>query len=89
MINDELDLIAKIGQLANGFQRETVVSASANIILNALRQEHPTLVAAQNQFEAMVVEMRAALADKHYDAAGNRQDRKIVLPSRLFDRVPG
>ena len=79
-MREERELIAAFGQLADGYDHEKVIGAAANILLNALRQSHARHIDAEEHFEALVVEMRRLLRDKHYHEDGTRNDRRIVLP---------
>jgi hypothetical protein len=73
-------IMAAVGQLANGFQRHEVIDASGQIILNALRQEHARHIDAEAQLEALFDNMRASLRRDHYDDRGDRKDRRIIIP---------
>lgn len=77
----ERELIAAMAQVANGFQRDEVVSAAANIIINAIRQDHATLASAEKQLDGVLAAMRSALRTAHYHRDGTRNDRRIILPS--------
>lgn len=74
-------IMAAVGQVANGFQREEVINASGNIILNCLRQEHPRYIDAREQLEALIDELRTALRRDHYDERGDRKERRLILPT--------
>lgn len=73
-------IMAAVGQVASGFQRDEVINASGQIILNALRQEHARHIDAEEQLEALFENMRASLLRDHYDDRGERKDRRIILP---------
>lgn len=84
----ERELIAAIAQVATGFQRGEVIDASANIILNAIRQDHATLASAEERLDDILLNMRSALRTAHYHRDGTRNDRRIVLPP-LRDLIAG
>ena len=77
---EDRELIAAFGQLASGYNHDKVVSAAANILLNALRQKHSTLAKAEAQLDEVEHEMRAALRTRHYHDDGSRNNRRIVIP---------
>jgi hypothetical protein len=83
----ERELIAAIAQVANGFERVEVIDACANIILNAIRQDHATLASAEERLEELTANMRSALRTAHYRRDGTRNDRRIILPP-LRELIP-
>jgi hypothetical protein len=83
----ERELIAAIAQVANGFERVEVIDACANIILNAIRQDHATLPSAEERLEELLANMRSALRTAHYHRDGTRNDRRIILPP-LRELIP-
>lgn len=80
-MKEERDLIREIGAIAHDYRREAVIGAVANILLNAVRQTHPTLGAAEEELRDLHDKMTAALRKSHYHQDGSRNDRRIVLPS--------
>lgn len=74
------ELIAAIAQVADGFQNDEVIDAAANIILNAIRQDHATLASAEERLDDITANMRSALRTAHYHRDGTRNDRRIILP---------
>lgn len=76
----ERRLIASIGKVANGYQHDEVVGASANIILNSLRQSHARHIDAEEELEALFESMRRGLRNDHYDDSGRRKERRLILP---------
>ena len=79
-MREERELIAAFGRLAHDYDRENVIGAAGNILLNALRQEHKTLGAAQEHLRDLYDRMQEALTKKHYHEDGTRNDRRITLP---------
>jgi hypothetical protein len=80
-------LIGAIAQAANGFERDEVIGAAANIILNAIRQDHATLPSAEERLEELLANMRSGLRTAHYHRDGTRNDRRIILPP-LRELIP-
>jgi predicted outer membrane lipoprotein len=66
-----------------------VNGAAANIIINAMRQEHPTRAAAERAFDDLFGRMKALLLD-HYDASGRKKGvfpyTQVVQPLLLLDK---
>lgn len=80
----ERELFDRLTQAANGFQRDQVIGASANVIVNALRQTHATRRAALDDFDALTARVRALIAS-HYDGTGKRRN---VFPFHQHIEVP-
>ena len=57
---------------ANNFATADVIGAAANLIVNALRQAHPTRQAAEISYDEMAARVKGLLFE-HYDAAGRRR----------------
>lgn len=74
-------IMQAFGQAADGHQRDDVVDATANLLLNALRQSHAKLPAAEEELEHLVANMKAALARDHYLPDGTRRERQVILPN--------
>lgn len=75
------DAFCKVG---NGFSSEQVAGAAANLLVNALRQAHPTRHAAFEAFDRIATQTRNLIAD-HYDALGKRRN---VFPFHQVIEVP-
>lgn len=73
-------LFDAFARAADGYQRDQVVGASTNLLMNALRQNHKTRAAAEEELDALVATMKAELARLHYDENGRRIERRIMLP---------
>lgn len=86
MCDERSALTQKFAAAADGFPRHAVVNAGGNMIINALRQSHSTLDAAELELADLVERMRAALRERHYDAGGSRRVHNIVMPhpSQMF-----
>lgn len=80
MSQRERELIAAFGQLATGFNYDTVIAAAADLMLNGLRQKHAKHIDAEEQLDELIARMRLQLERKHYHPDGTRNDRRIVLP---------
>lgn len=64
---------------AHGHTREEVINAGGNMVINSLRQSHPTLIEAERELDDLVDRMKAALRENHYDSNGNRRVTNIVI----------
>jgi len=78
------ELFRRFGRAADGFPREIVVGAAANLVVNALRQAHPTREAASRAYDEHAARVKAVLME-HYDGAGRKRgifpyDQVIVMP---------
>lgn len=83
----ERDLIDAFATAAHGHQRDAVVGAAANLILNALRQSHPTLGAAEEELDDLVARMKLALASKHYGDDGRRKVQNVIFQKPLMEML--
>lgn len=66
-------LFRKFSDGANGFPHEAVVDAAANILMNAVRQEHGNWQRAEAMWDELFGRLKTVLRD-HYDANGNRRN---------------
>lgn len=82
--NAERALFNLLAKASNGFSREQVIGAAANVIVNALRQEHDTQSKALNDFDALTAKVRELIAS-HYDVLGRRRN---VFPFHQTIEVP-
>lgn len=80
-MNAERHLIDAFARAADGFACDAVTGAAANLLLNVLRQSHPTLGTAEEELDGIVARMKQALRARHYHEDGRRNDRRIILPS--------
>lgn len=71
-------------KVAHGFSAEQVAGAAVNLVVNALRQSHPTLRGATGSFDQIVERTRAMIAS-HYDGLGKRRN---VFPFHQIIEVP-
>lgn len=62
---------------ANGFDRDAVISAAVNILVNAVRQECNTRAAAEVKYDELAAKTKGLLM-AHYDAASGK--RRSVFP---------
>lgn len=79
-MDDRAELTRKFAATANGYQRDTVINAGGNMVINALRQSHTSLAGAEAELDDLVERMRAALRERHYDSSGHRRVTNIVIP---------
>lgn len=83
------ELMRRMAQQANGFSFEDVVNAAANMLINAMRQQHATAGDAEDAFDRVASNAKAVLLGEHYRPGRHgkrisgvfafRQD--IVLPT--------
>lgn len=78
-------LFSEMGKLSSGFPNEVVIRASANMILNALRQAHPHRSGAEKAYDELSARVKHVLLEQHYDNLGKRRnifpyDQHIVMP---------
>lgn len=76
----ERALFEAFAQAANGYQRDDVVGAAANLLANALRQSHRTQGAAEEELDALVARIKRDMAF-HYGGDGLRKERRLILPA--------
>jgi hypothetical protein len=60
------DLFAQMARACNGHGSDAVESAAANLLINALRQRHATAGEAEDAFDRIVANAKAALLGQHY-----------------------
>ena len=65
------ELMRSIAQQCDGFTFEDVVNAAANMIINALRQQHETAGAAEQAFDQVASSAKAVLIGQHYRPGRN------------------
>lgn len=65
-------LFENMSKVANGFSVEHVIGASANMLINAIRQSQSTRGKAETQFDELFGRMKAVLLD-HYDGLGRKR----------------
>lgn len=82
--NASRELFNRLSIEANGFPSDAVVLASANMLMNALRQAHATRAAADAAFDELFGQMKQTLLD-HYDGTGAR---KNIFPCNQRIEVP-
>jgi hypothetical protein len=67
-------LFKKMAEQCHGFQTDTVVSASLNMLINAVRQAHSKRMSAINRIDELAAQMKRVL-DQHYDpVTGGRRN---------------
>ena len=76
----EKELFQALAKVANGFSNDDVIGASANILLNVLRQSCSNRKEAEKAYDELFGKLKSLLLS-HYDGAGNRRS---VFP---FDQV--
>ena len=83
------ELFQRLSQVANGFGREDVTAAAANLLVNAVRQSCASRRQAEVVFDDLFGRAKALLLDQHYDGAGKRRsvfpfDQAIHVPLMRF-----
>lgn len=69
----EKELFDRLRRTCNGYPKEAVVGAAANVLVNAIRQCHPSESEAKALFAKIEV-----LLQQHYDVSGTRAERILV-----------
>jgi len=80
MLDERSELTRAFAKLAHNHQRDAVINAGGNMVINAIRQSHGDLVSAEREFDDLVERMRAALRENHYDSNGLRRVTNIIIP---------
>ena len=80
MTDERSELTRKFPATANNYPRDAVINAGGNMVINALRQSHPSLSGAILELDDLVERMKAALRERHYEENGERRVHNIVLP---------
>jgi hypothetical protein len=79
------DLFKQFSRLCNGFPTDAAIAASANVLLNALRQQSATRREAEIEFNELFGRLKAILVE-HYDGPSGR--RRNVFPFHQTVEVP-
>lgn len=83
--NSARELFSVFSQVANGFSREDVVNAAANLLVNSLRQDHATRAKAEAAFDELFGRTKSMLLELHYGPDGRRRS---VFPFNQVLEVP-
>lgn len=67
------ELFARYSQVSNGFAYEDVIGASANMLMNAIRQSCPTAQKAEQAIDQLSARVKGVLLDQHYAPTGKRR----------------
>lgn len=70
--DQQRELFNRFSQAASGFSIEDVNGAAANVLVNSLRQAHPTRQSAEASFDALFGRLKSLLVE-HYDGSGRRR----------------
>lgn len=79
MITEERAIFDAFAAAANGYGRDAVVGAAANLLVNVLRQSHRKRGEADEEVDALAADVKRLLG-RHYDEDGVRKERTLVLP---------
>jgi len=77
-------LFDRFGAVADGFTAEHVIVAAANVIINALRQGHPSRAGAERAWDEWMGRAKGQLMEC-YDSAGRK---KGIYPYHQTIHVP-
>lgn len=66
------ELLERFAFVADGFPTDIVISAAANILINGIRQAHPTRQGAESYFDSLFGQLKQLLVD-HYDSLGRKR----------------
>lgn len=81
------ELFKAFSKVATGFSMEEVAGAAINLLVNAVRQTHPTRRVALDSLERYLTQARVILTDNYYVTGARRPnfafDQMIEMP--LFD----
>lgn len=73
------ELLERFGKLAGkDYTRDEIIGAAANLLLNALRQKHERLAAAEDELEGLARDMKRELKRIHYGRDGTRRGLVIL-----------
>lgn len=79
-------LFKQFVQSASGFQQNDVVSAAVNLLINALRQTHPSRKEAEKAFDELFGRTKGFLLDGHYDSSTGK--RLNIFPFHQIVEMP-
>lgn len=71
--DQQRELFNAFCKVATGFSTEEVMGAALNLLVNALRQAHPTQAKALSRLDEISAAAKTLLAS-HYDALGRRRN---------------
>lgn len=74
------ELFSRYSKASDGFPVELIITASVNLLLNAIRQSHSTRETAERTFDELFGKSKATLMN-HYDGFGRK---KGIFP---YDQV--
>lgn len=81
----ELELFRALTAACNGYPSQVAVGAAANLIVNAVRQQHPNRRDAEEAMREVLTRTMTLLLDQHYDLQGNRRN---VFPFHQIVQLP-
>lgn len=86
------ELFKRLAQVCNGFSQDDVVTAAANLLINAIRQQHPTRGKAEAAFNELFGRSKQVLVD-HYDMGGRKKGifpyDQVITPAFFNARKKG
>lgn len=81
---EERELFKRFTEAAHGFSMGAVIGASANMIVNCLRQAHVTRAKAEGRFDELFGRLKTLLLS-HYDGLGRRMN---IFPRHQVIHAP-
>lgn len=80
------DLFDQFVKASAGFQNDDVVGAAINLLINAMRQTHPTRDSAEKAFDEIIGKSKGLLLDGHYDSITKK--RRNIFPFHQVIELP-
>jgi hypothetical protein len=66
------ELFKRMSRACDGFSTEDAIGAAANVMINAIRQAHPTRRKAEVRFDELFGRLKQILVD-HYESGGRKK----------------
>jgi hypothetical protein len=77
------ELTTALGKLAHHYTYDEVIDAAGNLLINALRQKHLRLAAAEEQVADVTLRIQRTLKDEHYQRNGTRKGVISLDPTQF------
>lgn len=79
------ELFGAFSKVAHGFARADAITAAVNVLVNAIRQDHPTRLGAERAFDELFGRTKNILLEQHYDMVGKRRN---IFPFHQTMNIP-
>lgn len=83
------ELFERYSKVSNGFPINLIITAAVNLLLNAIRQSHPTREGAEQAFDELFGKSKATLMN-HYDSFGRKKGifpyNQVIRPDFFSER---